>query len=278
MDWNEQRKKMGERPKDFDEEMCKKAPTYKKWSSLKNGEELRYACRYFKKGSVVDEERLLRRIMIARRNNVKQHKLLLEVTKESREESKENPKECYKQSDAQVSKEMDHKAVEQTRSYRKWMKLADGYVFTYNQLQYIKGQYGHEWLFKKNIWRRMRYRRKNQNLIYEHQKRHQTNSKDPSTESAKRKKCNSGDSHTKNNVDSLEQGNSKESESNEDFKQNSQMKTNTQTISPTQLSPQQNRTEQSNKLPSFNETNTKEIIIYPRETKKEPEKDMQPKK
>ena len=264
---NDRQKKMGDRPADFDEEMCKKAPTYKKWISLKNGEILRYACRDFEKGSAVDEERLLRRIMIARRNNVKQHKLLLEVTKETRQESKESAKEPYKQSDAQVHKEMDHKAVEQTRSFKQWLKLSEGCVFTYNQLQYIKGQYGHEWLFKKNIWRRMRYRRKNQHLIYEHQKRRQEIINDRLRFSTNRNKNDSDQSSTKHNIYSLEQKNSKESESNEDYKQNSQMRKNIQTVPPTQLSRQQNRMGRSNWPPHFNE-NDPHVIMYPRKTKK----------
>lgn len=34
----------------------------------------------------------------------------------------------------------------------------------YNQ-KYVKGRDGHDWLLKKNIWRRMRYRRENKKLV-----------------------------------------------------------------------------------------------------------------
>merc|ERR1719157_507840 len=59
---------------------------------------------------------------------------------------------------------MDVAAVEATRSYRAWMALENGAEFVYNQ-KYIKGKEGHEWLLKKNIWRRMRYRRENKKLV-----------------------------------------------------------------------------------------------------------------
>jgi hypothetical protein len=37
----------------------------------------------------------------------------------------------------------------------------------YNQ-KYIKGREGHDWLLRKNIWRRMRYRRENKQLVIRH--------------------------------------------------------------------------------------------------------------
>ena len=68
--------KMGSRPRDFDEELVRRSPTYRKWECLAPGERLRYACREFLKGHGDDEERLMRRIMIARRNNVRDHESL----------------------------------------------------------------------------------------------------------------------------------------------------------------------------------------------------------
>jgi hypothetical protein len=68
--------KMGARPRDFDEELVRRSPTYRKWECLAPGERLRYACREFLKGHGDDEERLMRRIMIARRNNVRDHDAL----------------------------------------------------------------------------------------------------------------------------------------------------------------------------------------------------------
>lgn len=67
-------------------------------------------------------------------------------------------------SDDQILMEMDVPAVEATRSYRKWLALPNGAPFTYNQ-SYVKGKDDHDWLLKKNIWRRMRYRRENQNKV-----------------------------------------------------------------------------------------------------------------
>ena len=68
--------KMGPRPPDFNEEVVRQAPTFLKWQALREGEKLRYACRDFIKGKKDDEERLMRRIMIARRNNLRDHELL----------------------------------------------------------------------------------------------------------------------------------------------------------------------------------------------------------
>ena len=58
---------------------------------------------------------------------------------------------------------MDVAAVEATRSYRAWMSLENGSEFVYNQ-EYIKGKEGHDWLLRKNVWRRMRYRRENKRM------------------------------------------------------------------------------------------------------------------
>ena len=219
--------KMGPRPADFDEDKIKKSPTYLRWLKLEEGQSLKYACREFVKGRGDDDERLMRRILIARRNNLKDHetlkkarKLALPKTDESRRKvpkvSMKHPGEQMATpvpastlhhgqrptditlqqaaatiaptqgpahlnvpnnnndpiahhahqplSDAQIAKEMDVKAIEATRSYKKWSTLADGEEFVYNQ-RYIKGHVGQDWLLRKNIWRRMRYRRENKRLV-----------------------------------------------------------------------------------------------------------------
>jgi hypothetical protein len=174
--------KMGPRPADFDEELIRQAPTYQKWMELKMGEKLRYACRDFIKGRGDDEERLMRRIMIARRNNLKDH----EILKQARGERTGNAEEAAVEedqpskaklvskkrkaattsstSDDIILKEMDVAAIEATRSFRAWKALPDGSEFVYNQ-KYIKGKGNHDWLLRKNIWRRMRYRRENKRLV-----------------------------------------------------------------------------------------------------------------
>jgi len=208
---------MGPRPDDFNEELIRNAPTFKKWLKLEPGQSLSYACRKFVKGGVNDEERLMRRIMIARRNNLKDHAVLKkaraaeaekrgtlpgercggkEKTNHSGDDVKggsitlgdvgdsgdseldmprtappspSNPSGTKRRrvagmnppSDDQILMEMDVPAVEATRSYRKWLALPNGVLFTYNQ-SYVKGKDDHDWLLKKNIWRRMRYRRENQ--------------------------------------------------------------------------------------------------------------------
>ena len=204
--------KMKPRPPDFDEELIRKAPTFVKWLALSDGETLSYACRTFVKGNENDEERLMRRIMIARRNNLKDHAILkqaraieAERVRDEVEEAAENRKrsaseDALKDEDAlltesleavyvptnpsgtkrrfipgklrptddDVMKEMDIPAVEATRSYRKWLSLPEGEKMTYNQ-EYVKGNPEHDWLLRKNIWRRMRYRRENQQKIREMQ-------------------------------------------------------------------------------------------------------------
>ncbi len=226
---------MGKRPVDFDEEGIRKAPTFQKWLSLKDGEKLKYACRTFQKGNENDEERLMRRIMIARRNNVRDHEILKkarevvvhEVTATSnsaadsrataaskkvkkQQESilppkmdktlkrgyfhdnddddysgedlggdaslsdgiprkhRHTRKKSKKSSKSTLSgngvEQMDEAAVMATRSYRTWLELEDGSEFSYNQ-KYIKGKEGHDYLLKKNIWRRMRYRRENKKMV-----------------------------------------------------------------------------------------------------------------
>jgi len=175
---------MGPRPPDFDEELVRRAPTFIRWMKLRPGQKLRYACRDFLKGHGDDEERLMRRIMIARRNNLRDHAILKRARastepgaadEQSKEkvicESTEDPPQPKKKrgnpfamTDEEVMREMDVPAVEATRSFKAWLELEDGQDFTYNQ-KYIKGREGHEWLLKKNIWRRMRYRRENKKMV-----------------------------------------------------------------------------------------------------------------
>jgi len=243
---------MGPRPRDFDEELVRRSPTFRKWEALSPGAKLRYACREFVKGHGEDEERLMRRIMIARRNNVRDHQALKwarrmqssDVAKASvsvskaaqnseeqsslpqRQRDAESPaagklepmdnenaakgkeavivhdrdnhagasrretaaivsrtshlmqqelepppgRRARRQttliSDETIKEEMDVTAVEATRSYRTWLALPNGAEFLYNQ-KYIKGHEAHDWLLKKNIWRRMRYRRENKKMVEE---------------------------------------------------------------------------------------------------------------
>jgi hypothetical protein len=179
--------KMGPRPADFDEQVIRQSPTFIRWISLELGEKLRYACREFVRGQGDDEERLMRRIMIARRNNLRDHVTLKRArsltTKPGSEEEpniikvpkveeiipapapsprKRRPSTLF--SDAEVAKEMDISAVEATRSFRSWLDLPDNAEFVYNQ-KYVKGRDGHDWLLRKNIWRRMRYRRENKKMV-----------------------------------------------------------------------------------------------------------------
>ncbi|KAL3771326.1 hypothetical protein ACHAWO_005392 [Cyclotella atomus] len=224
--------KMKPRPLDFDEELVRKAPTFLKWTALADGQSLTYACRTFTKGNGDDEERLMRRIMIARRNNLKDHAVLkraraLEAEKikeevdetslttaimmeEPRKQSLSDEEETHhdqssliefssieqqqatatypsiistnpsgtkrryipgklRPSDHEILSEMDVSAVESTRSYRKWLSLADGETLSYNQ-DYIKGDPEQDWLLRKNIWRRMRYRRENAQKVKEMQR------------------------------------------------------------------------------------------------------------
>jgi len=160
--------KMGPRPPDFDEAVIRQSPTMLRWATLQTGTKLRYACREFIKGHGDDEERLMRRIMIARRNNLRDHATLKKARSVTKGETEEAPSKKRKAppglSDNEVTKEMDVVAVEATRSYRKWQTLSDGQEFIYNQ-KYVKGKEGHDWLLRKNIWRRMRYRRENKKMV-----------------------------------------------------------------------------------------------------------------
>lgn len=96
--------------------------------------------------------------MIARRNNIKEHGLLKQARK-----MRPRPK-VVSYADEQVKAEMDTAAVLRTRSYRVWDRMKPGETFVYNQ-EYTKGVEGHDWLLKKNIWRRMRYRRENKKMV-----------------------------------------------------------------------------------------------------------------
>ena len=121
--------KMGPRPPDFDEDVIRQSPTFVKWASLEDGQRLRYACREFLKGHGDDEERLMRRIMIARRNNIRDHETLKKARRQTRAGDSRRRKPSAALSDGQVEKEMDAPAVEATRSYRKWQTLTDGQEF-----------------------------------------------------------------------------------------------------------------------------------------------------
>lgn len=162
---------MGPRPEDFDEEVIRQSPTFVRWLQLKPGEKLRYACREFIRGHGDDEERLMRRVMIARRNNIRDHEVLKKARRVTKSEvvtaneiTRRRRSAPSSFSDHQVEKEMDVAAVMATRSYRAWDALPNGAEFTYNQ-RYVKGKDGHDWLLRKNIWRRMRYRRENKKLV-----------------------------------------------------------------------------------------------------------------
>ena len=207
--------RLGPRPSDWDEPGIRASPTFLKWMALQPGQSLRYACLDFVKGYEDDEERLMRRIMIARRNNLKDHELLKRARAKnnganegsdgvdpSSRPTKRQKKQHRKpkggedattdevkvvdhandqssvedqpikhgarklHTDVDILNEMDVDAVEATRSYKKWAALPMGTPFVYNQM-YIKGEDGHDWLLKKNIWRRMRYRRRNRERVDE---------------------------------------------------------------------------------------------------------------
>lgn len=127
--------------------------------------------------------------MIARRNNLRDHAILKRARKKQDDTPGGHPegpteppppptkvvtvtstsssrkrRPASTVSDGQVAKEMDVAAVEATRSYRAWMALPDGAEFVYNQ-KYFKGGPNQDWLLRKNIWRRMRYRRENKKLV-----------------------------------------------------------------------------------------------------------------
>ena len=247
--------KLRPRPPDFDEVHVQRSPTFRKWRQLSPGSTLVYACRTFTKGGVDEEERLMRRIMIAHRNNLKEHAVLKRAmreadasravegeavaveavgksssrrrrrgtcstttvktggdqndvdndddvregtTKIAHATSASSPvppastssrpppgrddddapssgtasggvvkrsrrtygESAPPKSDEDVLREMDVDAVEMTRSYRRWMECPHGTSFTYNHT-YVRGMEGHDWLLRKNIWRRMKYRREN---------------------------------------------------------------------------------------------------------------------
>jgi hypothetical protein len=126
---------MGPRPTDFDEHVIRQSPTFIKWEQLEIGQRLRYACREFVKGQEEDEERLMRRIMIARRNNIRDHTVLKQARAKRNPSKKRHRITTYAQSDEQVASEMDGPAVEATRSYRVWMDLKDGEEFVVSLAQ-----------------------------------------------------------------------------------------------------------------------------------------------
>lgn len=102
-------------------------------------------------------------------SNIKDHEVLKKArtvsrTPEDAARLRRRPHASSAFSDQQVEREMDVAAVEATRSYRTWHALPEGGEFVYNQ-KYVKGKEGHDWLLRKNIWRRMRYRRENKKLL-----------------------------------------------------------------------------------------------------------------
>jgi hypothetical protein len=149
--------KMGDRPTDFDEVVIRQSPTFGKWCQLANGEKLRYACREFVKGQRDDEERLMRRIMIARRNNLRDHQVLkrarqlvhpsnidgplekvpkidkpvdtLQQQQQQEQETSRKRRQSTLFSDAFVSKEMDIPAVEATRCKSLWYNRLNCLLF-----------------------------------------------------------------------------------------------------------------------------------------------------
>jgi len=140
---------MGPRPADFDEQLVKQSPTYTKWAALQQGGKIRYACREFIKGRPNDEERLMRRIMIARRNNIRDHEVLkkarsvmqvgqivkpLDVVEPSLPKQLRIRRPASVFADSVVEKEMDVAAVEKTRSYRTWILLEEGQEFIVSRL------------------------------------------------------------------------------------------------------------------------------------------------
>ena len=167
-------KKLGPRPDDFDEVSIRNSPTFQKWLALSPGKELLYASRSFVRGGVDDEERLMRRIMIRRRVNLREHDCLKLARREVKiaqqtacssstaaSASSSSGRESSNQEVDDDEMEMNMEAVTSTRSYRLWALLPPGTSFVYNHT-YIKGKDGHDWLLRKNIWRRMKYRRMNQ--------------------------------------------------------------------------------------------------------------------
>lgn len=62
-------RKMGPRPDHFDEDAIRSTPTFIRWDQLPAGRSLNYSGREFLKGNVIDEERLMRRIMICKKRN-----------------------------------------------------------------------------------------------------------------------------------------------------------------------------------------------------------------
>jgi hypothetical protein len=198
--------KMGPRPADFNEEVIKQSPSFIKWQQLENGQKMKYACREFTKGQANDEERLMRRIMIARRNNIKDHETLkrareMRGSSSSGSGDDKTNKSGKKQRvvtafpDKQIAQEMDEPAVVATRSYKAWLELPDGTEFVYNQ-KYTKGKEGHDWLLKKNIWRRMRYRRENKKLLQDMGARRPDRAAASSTAASASKSKGNGDSAT----------------------------------------------------------------------------------
>ena len=181
---------MAARPSDFDEAAVKKSPTYKKWLALEDGQKLRYACRDFLKGRDEDEERLMRRIMIARRNNMRdkeklnrarsvkaqfndglakesksrkaspmsstlpQHYACPPLTKKTRQDSNTN----NSTENEDKFQHMDEPMLEATKTFKAWLKLENGKEFFYSARKFYKGVEGEDLRLKRAIWARKKYR------------------------------------------------------------------------------------------------------------------------
>ena len=96
--------KMGPRPPDFDEDLVKQAPTFIRWQNLAQGQSLRYVCRDFIKGRGDDEERLMRRIMIARRNNLRDHDILKRARSQVENNTRDKKLKCKKDTTSPTAK------------------------------------------------------------------------------------------------------------------------------------------------------------------------------
>ena len=68
-----------------------------------------------------------------------------------------------------LPRDMDYEAVISTWSFRRWRTLPNGAEFTYNQ-RFVKGKEGHEEMLLKNIWRHMKYRRDNKEMVEQYVK------------------------------------------------------------------------------------------------------------
>ena len=162
--------KIGPRPKDFDETMVRRSPTFQQWMALQPGTVLEYSGHSFTKGKSDDEERLMRRIMMVRRKNLANQDKVNSAKRARYDASlvhRSGDRTTRRTNDDYLN-EMDVAAVEATRSYKKWAALPDGATFKYNGRVAVKGVEG-DWMLKKNIWRRMAHRRSNKVMVENYQ-------------------------------------------------------------------------------------------------------------